>query len=190
MNRRALAALLPLLPLLVTLPLAGCGAGSPSVDTVRWEIERRLPEARFERESHIRLGRLTLGLARRIVHLTDPGDPDTKVLDDVRRIEVATYRVRSLPDLEHRLAGQTEFEQALARNGWTAVLRERDRGSRTWIFLRADARGALSNLYVVSLDPEELTLVRLDGRLDRAMADSIADHPKKLAAEIGGEAGR
>lgn len=186
MNRKALAAIVPLL---LALPLLGCGAGSPSVDTVRWEIERRIPEARFERESHIRLGRITLGLARRIVHLIDsdnPGDPGTKVLDDVRRIEVATYRVHSLPDLEHRLDGQTGFEQALARSGWTMVLRERDHGSRTWIFLRTDAQGALSNLYVVSLDPSELTLVRLDGHLDRAMADSIADHPKKLAEEIGG----
>ncbi len=181
MNRKILVAFVPLL-----LALAGCGAGSPSIDTVRGEIERRIPEASFERESHIRLGRITLGLARGIVHLADPGDPDTKVLDDVDHLEVATYRVRSLPDLEKRLTAETGFEQALAKNGWTTMLRERDHGSRTWIFLRADAKGALSDLYVVSLDPAELTLVRIDGRLDRAMADSIADHPKKLAQEVGG----
>jgi hypothetical protein len=184
MNRKALSVLVLLL---FVLSLTGCGAGSPSVDTVRAEIERRVPGARFERECHIRLGRLTLGVARRIVHLADPGDPDTKVLDNVHRIEVATYRVRSLPDLEHRLTTQTAFEQALKENGWTMALRERDHGSRTWIFLRADDQGALSNLYVVALDPAELTLVRLDGHLDRAMADSIAEHPKKLAEEIGGE---
>jgi hypothetical protein len=181
MSRKALTALVPLV-----LALAGCGAGSPSVDTVRGEIERRIPEARFERESHIRLGRITLGLARGIVHLADPGDPDTKVLDDIHRLEVATYRVRALPDLEKRLNAETGFEQVLARNGWTMALRERDHGSRTWIFLRADGEGALTNLYVVSLDPSELTLVRLDGRLDRAMADSIAEHPKKLVREVGG----
>jgi len=185
MNRKAL-------PFLFLLPFAtlvtGCGGESPSVDTVRWEIERRVPEARFEREFHLRLGRLTLGLARRIVHWADPGDPDTAVLDDVRRIEVATYKVRSLPDLEHRLTTQTAFEQALTRNGWTMAVRARDGGSRTWIFLRADDQGALRNLYVVALDPTELTLVRLDGHLDRAIADSIADHPRKLVRDMGGEA--
>ena len=181
MNRKVLIAFVPLI-----LALIGCGAGSPSVDSVRAEIERRIPEARFERESHFRFGRITLGLARGIVHLADPGDPDTKVLDDVHHLEVATYRVRSLPDLEKRLDAETGFAQALAKNGWTMVLHERDHGSRTWIFLRADAKGALSNLYVVSLDPSELTLVRIDGRLDRAMADSIAEHPKKLVQEVGG----
>src|SRR6185369_1111740 len=177
-----------LVPLILALPFAGCGAGSPSVDTVRAEIERRVPEARFERESHIRLGRITLGLARGIVHLADPGDPDTKVLDDIHHLEVATYRVRSLPDLEKRLSSETGFEQALSRSGWTMAVRQRDHESRTWIFLRADDQGALSNLYVVSLDPAELTLIRLDGHLDRAMADSIAEHPQKLAQEVrGGE---
>ena len=181
MNRKILIALVPLL-----LALAGCGAGSPSIDTVRGEIERRIPEASFERESHIRLGRITLGLARGIVHLADPGRSGHQGARRCCRLEVATYRVRSLPDLEKRLNAKTGFEQALARNGWTMVLHERDHGSRTWIFLRADAKGALSNLYVVSLDPSELTLVRIDGRLDRAMADSIAEHPKKLAQEVGG----
>ena len=184
MNRQAAPLLLLLLPL--TGSLAGCAGGSPSVDTVRWEIERRLPEARFERDSHIRLGRLTLGLARRIVHIADPGDPDTAVLDHIRRIEVATYRVRSLPDLNHHLNTQTAFEKALAQNGWTMALRERDAKSRTWMFLRFDGQEKLSNLYVVALDPAELTLIRLDGHLDRAMAESIADHPKEMVKEIGG----
>jgi hypothetical protein len=186
MTRKAL----PLLLLALTFPLAGCMGGSPSVNTVRWEIERRIPEARFEPECHIRLGRLTLGLVRGIANLADPGDPDLAPLNDIRHIEVATYRVRSLPDLDNHLEDQTAFEQALARNGWTMALRERDHTSRTWMFLRFDDREALRDLYVVALDANELTLVRLDGHLDRAMAESIADHPKKLAKEIGGEEGK
>jgi hypothetical protein len=186
MTRKAL----PLLVLALTLPLTGCMGGSPSVDTVRWEIERRIPEAHFEPECHIRLGRLTLGLVRGIAHLADPGDPDIAPLHHIRHIEVATYRVRSLPDLEKHLEDQTAFEQALARNGWTMALRERDHTSRTWMFLRFDDHEALRDLYVVALEPDELTLVRLDGHLDRAMAESIADNPRKLAKEIGGGEGK
>jgi hypothetical protein len=187
MTRQALA--LSLLLALV-LPLAGCHGGAPSVDTVRWEIERHVPGARFERESHIRLGRLTLGLARHIVHLVDDGDPDTKVLNHIRRLEVATYHVLSLPDLDQHFAEQTRFERALADAGWSTAVKARNHDSRTWIFVRGDENGVLRNLYVVDLEPGELTLVRLDGRIDRAMADSIADHPKDLAREMGGERAR
>jgi hypothetical protein len=181
MTRQALA-----LSLLLALPLAGCQGGAPSVNTVRWEIERHVPGARFERESHIRLGRLTLGLARRIVHIVDAGDPDTAVLDHIRRLEVATYRVLSLPDLDKHFAEQTRFERALADAGWSTAVKARDHDSRTWIFVRGDEKGVLRNLYVVDLEPGELTLVRLDGRIDRAMAESIAEHPKDLAREMGG----
>jgi hypothetical protein len=183
MTRQALAlSLLLALP----LPLAGCHGGAPSVETVRWEIERHVPGARFERESHIRLGRLTLGLARRIVHLADAGDPDAAVFDHVRRLEVATYRVLSLPDLDQHFAEQTRFEHALADAGWSTTVKTRDHNSRTWIFVRGDEHGSLSNLYIVDLDPGELTLVRMDGRIDRAMADSLADHPKDLARGMNG----
>jgi hypothetical protein len=186
MNRRAL----PLLLLSLAFPLTGCAGGVPSVDAVRLEIEQRLPGARFERESHIRLGRFTLGLARSIAHWGDPGDPDTAPLSSIHRIEVATYRVRSLPDLEHRLNLPTGFETALSRSGWSVALKEKDRDSRTWIFTRGDRDGALSNLFVVSLDATELTLVRLDGNITRAMADSMSDNPKKLAHDVGGEEGK
>lgn len=187
MTRQAFSVLLLLA---LATPLIGCGRESPSIDTVRWEIEHRLPGARFERASHIRLGRLTLGLARRIVHMADPGDPDTAPLDDIRRLEVASYRVRSLPDLDHRLTTQTAFEEALARSGWTMAVRSRDQGSRTWVFLRSDDRGALSSLYVVDLDPSELTLVRIDGHLDHLFAEAVADHPKDLARKLGGGEGK
>jgi hypothetical protein len=66
------------------------------------------------------------------------------------------------------------------------ALRERDEKSRTWMFLRFDGQEKLSNLYVVALDSAELTLIRLDGHLDRAMAESIADHPKEMVKEMGG----
>jgi Domain of unknown function (DUF4252) len=189
MTRQAIATIAPLFLLALAVPLAGCGGGSPSVDTVRWEIEHRIPEARFEREFHLRLGRLSLGLARRIVHLADPGDPDTAVLDDVRRLEVATYRVLSLPDLDRHLNEQTRFEQKLAESGWSAAVKTRDDDSRTWVFVRGDQDGKLSNLYVVSLEPDELTLVRIDGHLDHAMAMALAEHPRKLAREVGAEDG-
>jgi len=177
-------------PILLLLPLAvsclACGGGGPSVSTVRWEIERLVPEARFEPEVHLRFGRLTLGLARHIVHWADPGDPDVAPLDHVRRVEVATYRVHALPDLAARLAGQTRFARALAASGWTMNVAAREARSRTWVFTRGDASGALSNLYVVALERDELTLVRIDGRLDRLVADSVAGHPGDFVRTMGG----
>jgi hypothetical protein len=179
-------------PLLVVLALGalstGC-AGGPSIDTVRWEIERRIPEARFEPEEHIRLGRISMGLIHGILHMVPDKDVDEarQIVNEVHRVEVATYRVKSLPDLDRvdRLGSETGFERDLARAGWTVAVRTRDKGERTWIFLHNGEGGAISNLFVVSLDKSELTLVRLDGRLDRAFAAAVAEHPQKMAKQVG-----
>jgi uncharacterized protein DUF4252 len=185
MNRH----LAPFLGLLAVLPIAALAAGcttSPSVDTVRWEIERRIPEARFEKEEHIRLGRISMGLIHGILSLVHDNNVDDarQIVNEVHRVEVATYKVKSLPNLDG-LEKETGFERDLARAGWTVAVRTREADERTWIFLHNGQDGGLSNLFVVSLDKNELTLVRLDGRLDRAFAAAVAEHPHRMARQIG-----
>ena len=167
--------------------LAGCG-GSPSVEQVRWEIQHRFPEARFEREEHVHLGRISLGLIRGLVRMVPGKVEGQELLNAVHRIGVATYKVRSLPDLD-RIQGETRFEEQLARAGWSMTVRTREEDSRAWIFTRVDQAGAILGLFVVTLEDDELTLARIDGRLDQALIEAIAEHPKHAVRTIkeGGE---
>lgn len=167
------------------LPLAGC-AGAPSAESVRWEIQRRVPEARFETEEHIRLGRLTLGLVKGLLRLVPDAEEGAAVVRDIHRIEVATWRVHGLPDLD-RLPSQTRFEDQLSRSGWAMTVKAKDGDSRSWLFTRSNDAGAIRNLLVVDLDGDELSVVRLDGRLDRAFAEAIAERPREAARIAGGE---
>jgi hypothetical protein len=64
-------------------------------------------------------------------------------------------------------------------------VRTREADERTWVFLHTTPDGGLSNLFVVTLDGKELTLVRLDGRLDHAFAAAVADHPKDVVRQVG-----
>jgi hypothetical protein len=179
--KRHLALLFVLIPL-----AAGCATGAPSADAVRSEIERRVPEARFELEEHVRLGPISMGLLHGLVRMA-PGKADGQdFFTSIRRVDVATYRVKSLPDLDH-LDAPAGFENNLARAGWTLAVRTREADERTWVFLHATPDGALRNLFVVSLDPKELTIARVDGRLDRAFAEAMAEHPRQVAQKLGGD---
>ena len=177
------------IPFLAFLSLSslfvGC-ASAPSTEMVRWEIQRRFPEARFEREEHIHLGRISMGLLRGLVRMV-PGKVEGQAfLTRVHDLEVSTYKVRSLPDLDG-LQGETRFEQQLARAGWSMVVRARDEGSHSWIFVRGGQDGVLRNLFVVDLQQDELTLVRIDGRLDKAFAEAIAARPRDAVRKVKGE---
>lgn len=186
-DRRPKAVLL-LFALLVGLLVAGC-KDTPSATGVKWEIERQIPGVQLEREFHLRLGRFSMAFLRKIaLWALDEDDEDDRqaraILSGVRRLDVATYRVRSLPEPE-KLDGPYRFERRLAENGWTMVVRVRDEDERTWVFTREDERGALRNLYVVALDDSELTVVDLQGRLDRMLAAAVADDPAELAEILG-----
>jgi hypothetical protein len=171
--------------LFLSLSSLGC-AGAPSVTTVGWEIQRRFPEARFEREEHFHLGRVKMGLLRGLVRMVPGKVEGQEFLSRIHGVEVATYRVRSMPDFD-RLASDTRFERQLSRDGWSMIVRTREEDERSWVFVRADQGGALRNLFVVNLDESELSLVRVDGRIDQALADAIAAHPKKAVETVKGE---
>src|SRR5690348_15601396 len=87
--------------LAAALAFAAC-AGPPSAEEVRGEIERQIPGARFEREEHLRLGRFSLGLVRWLASFDQDkeDEKDRALLYAISRVEVATYKVRSLPSPE------------------------------------------------------------------------------------------
>jgi hypothetical protein len=163
----------------------GC-AGAPSTERVSWEIQNRFPEARFEREEHFHLGRVSMSLLRGFVRMAPGKVEGQELLNQIHRIEVSSYKVSSLPDLDS-LQGETRFESQLARAGWSMALRTRDEGERTWMFVRGGKSGSLRNLFIVTLEQSELTLVSIDGRLDRALAEAIAARPKDAIRRVKGE---
>jgi hypothetical protein len=164
-----------------TALLAGCG-GSPSVEEVHRELQARFPQARFEAKEHVHLGRISLGLLHGLVRLADDGDGDDQastIISGIGGVDFASYKVHGLPDLDG-LAGSPRFERQLAQSGWSLMVRTRENAERTWVYVRSDEKGALRNLFVVSLEKDELTLVRLDGHLDRTIAAALAEHPKSM----------
>lgn len=178
MQRHA-ARLLSLLALFSAAALlTGCG-GSPTVEEVHQELQSRFPHARFEPQEHVHLGRISLGLLHGLVRLAADDDEASTIVSGIGGVDYASYKVRDLPDLDG-LAGSPHFAQQLAQSGWSLMVRTREDAERTWVYVRSDEQGALRNLFVVSLEKDELTLVRLDGHLDRAIAAALAEHPKSM----------
>lgn len=169
---------------MVALLMVGCKQ-SPTAEQVRLELEQQLPGAQFERESHIHLGRISMGAVKQVLRFTSPkGSIERQLIASLKRVDVATYRVVSPPDnpaptslsvLQHRL------EQA----GWSVIVKERAFDERTWVISREDDSGSIRSLCVVSLDAYELEVVSVDGRLDEFLAAAIADDPSGFVQGLG-----
>jgi hypothetical protein len=179
--RRAGAAAL----ILATSLFVGCDGEPPSADRVRAHLEHDLPGVRFHRGEHVRLGRFTMALVRGLVRVAAADDREARqVLGSIRRVEVATWEIEGSFDFAD-IRGPGDLERRLARSGWQLMVRETQEDSRTWIFVRPDEGGAIRNLYIVELDPNELTVVDLAGRIDEMMAAAVADDPDGFVADLG-----
>ena len=85
--------------LLFLLVSAAAGREAPSVSAGRSQLESQIPEARFEKDFHIRLGRVSLGLLKPLVRMgLDEDEEEMAWIRAIKRLEVGTYRVVSLPD--------------------------------------------------------------------------------------------
>lgn len=167
----------------VTVSLVGC-ASAPSIYTVRRGIEEQVPQAHFEKETQIRLGRISLGLAKKIFALVadeeEKRSTEMAFIRSLRKVEVGVYEVRLSSAEEKRLTLPRQFERVLARDGWQPVIRARDGGDQTWVFLRPDG-DMLRSLYVVTYDGGELVLVHIEGRMDLLLEELAKDDPEALA---------
>jgi hypothetical protein len=182
--KRSLALCLLLLPLFAATR-SEAGGGMPSCRTVHAAIEQQLPGVVFERESHIRLGRIALAFVKPIARWALDNDDDARTyLSAIKKVDVATYRVAGLPRAPSTSA-ISGLERRLLEDGWTKMLRERDDEDNTWIFLRQRKDGSIRALLVIDLDASELSIVGVEGRIDDILAEAIADEPGELSGLFG-----
>ncbi len=173
------------LTLLFPAALAAGSKKMPSAQSVCDEIRQGIPGARFERESHIRLGRVALTFVKPLVRLAlDEDDEARAIIRNIKRVDIATYRVVALPGIVDT-AVVRRIETRMTDKGWNKIVRSREEDENTWVFSRHRDDGSISGLFVVELDDYELSIVGVEGRLDEILANAIADDPGEFSGLFG-----
>lgn len=148
---------------------------------MRRGIERDLPEAEFDRVMVLSLGPGTLHTLSWFMGWTPDADVQmaSGYLLDVSRIQVGVYEVRRMGDLGDRdLASLSR----LKNDGWDLAVKVRDEDEQVWLYSR-ERHGQIRDMLVLTLDQENMVVVRLQGRLSRLFQRAMEDHD--VLREIG-----
>ena len=169
----------------LSLLLGGC-VESSMVARTRLEMEQSFPNASFERAHAIHLNRLSTSMLKPVAlwALGEEGE-DLGFLRSIRRVDVAVYEVFSFPET---IEGDelSAMDRRLHKSGWTRLLRARETDEITWVYSRESRSGGIRDLFVISVDGVEMVMVRVGGKLDRVLAELIADDPGGFGASLGG----
>ena len=142
---------------------------SAELARVRRDVARDFPRGQIADGHAFAFGRLSLGIARGAVGGDDP--VTAEALRHVRGVSVGTYALARPADASH-LALPHAVER-ITRRGWTPVIVSRDDSTAAYVFARQPG-GTLRDLLVVTFEDQELTLVRIHGRLDAAVEAMLA----------------
>jgi hypothetical protein len=170
----------PLVPLtlLCALALPGC-MHAASLEPLRHDLQRQMPEARFRKDLKLTLGPVSLWSLRTASRLVPDKDAREwrELLSHVRRLELAIYRV------EAARSGQVETPKRLQRmldgGQWQVAVRMHDGREGAWVLYREE-QGRIRDIYVAALSADELVLVRFVGRLDEIVAWGFRKHGDSL----------
>lgn len=173
-GRRAAASLLPAVVLVVQ---AACASSiGPSAADVAASIETSAPGCRVSQESRISLAGLKLAVVKMLAGMSGEAEEATAILDHISRVEVATYRADGrVSCAAHGALDRVDRE--LSAGGWWPMVTEREDADIVRVFAHGDGRGGLDGLYVIDFDGDELEVVRLEGRIERLMAEAVSEDP-------------
>lgn len=162
--------------MLLAVLCSGCFRAAELAQMHR-DIEQETPEVGFDKEVELSLGPLSLGCIRLLCLLAPNRGEARGYLREIDQMSVAAYRTMSRPSLA-TFQLPPRLQHLLKDQGWELAIKAREEDEVTWLFYRVHDN-AIRGLYVVSLDAEELVLVRLDGHLERLVAVAV-DNPKSV----------
>jgi hypothetical protein len=163
--------------IVIALLIAAGGTSSgclwaPELANVRRDIERQIPQARFDKEIELSLGPLSLALARVVTRFVPDAREARSYLRDVRRIQIAVYNAHDLPPTTG--VEMPAVLRELQAQGWVTAVKVRDGQELVWVLYRLENE-RVTELYVVALDDEELVLVRAKGKLEKLAARALQE---------------
>lgn len=157
---------------LATVSLGGCLVGAPEIaseiDIVQWDLR----PVDIEESTELHIGRGILGLGSTVAGWTDEPDAElfAEIIDGIDAVHVGAYRLgrhRDTPD-DLSFAAREELQDL----GWQLVVRTREDFDETvWVFARTAKRH--TEMLLVSLEDDELAVVRIDGHPDRLLHAAI-----------------
>ncbi len=133
---------------------------------------------RFQRNIEFSLGAVGLSVARVAVKFNKGHNHEVdvnEILNCVSRVQIGVYNNSPKNHYNSGFAVIKKIDHQMNGQGYQYIVKSCDHGEIATVYVRQNSLGKLSDMYVVSLNHEELVIVQIEGRLDKLLEAIIKD---------------
>jgi len=162
-----------LLAILTAGLLPGCVFVSRDFRAMKKTILADLGTVDVETELQMQINSVLISLGKGVVSMTDADREVVDYLRDIRNVQIGVYKLHDI-DRTRALKIPKPISANLSRLGYEPVVKVNERNGAAWAFTKIH-QDRIESIIIISLEPQELVLVEVKGRLERILQKAIHD---------------
>lgn len=129
---------------------------------------------KFNKDIEFSIGPIGISLAKLIVKLNDNDEDARIILNNISEVQVGVYKKRSFGNRHYDCSFFRDIDKKMKQDNWHFVVKHIDRDGLTGIYVKYEG-GDINKLYVINVENDKLSLVRVKGDIDNILAYAIRD---------------
>jgi hypothetical protein len=162
------------------LPLISGCVFTPDLDRIQRIVAAEIEPATMKTQMKLNLGPVAMSVAKLITRFANVEDEVQDYLSCIKRVEVNVQEISGLSSLRS-MRWPKGIESKLEQEGWETMVKAREEDEIVLVLYKSHKK-TVRSLYVVCLNPDELVLVKVEGRLDTLVTRALENH--SFAADL------
>ena len=129
---------------------------------------------KFYKDVEFSVGSAGISFARMIASFNDDDEDAQAILKNISRVQVGVYKRSNLNSRHYNYSFFRNIDNKLKDESWHFVVKHIDGDELTGIYVKYND-GQINKMYVINLEGNKLSLVRVEGDLDNIIAYAIKD---------------
>ncbi len=132
-------------------------------------------DGEFVTDVQFGVGSVMLGIGSTFVKASDDDDFAAAILDDIDDVMIGVYKRKDNSTNVGDFSLLKKIDKKMMSNGFVYLVKSRTDNKLCAVYVSKTASEHLNKIFVVSLDEQELVIVKVRGNLDRVIAEAVKE---------------
>ena len=160
--------------ILSSILFTGCFGVDRNFSSLKNEILSST-DGNYYKDIEFSIGPVGLSLAGAIVKLSDDEENAQEILEHISHVQVGVYKNEYGSGNVGSFQLLQTIDSQMKTNGWQYIVRSYNKGDVTGVYIKYSGENRLNEMFVVSLNRKELTLVEVKGELEKVIETAIRE---------------